>query len=347
MNSLRKILGLLMALMLATFAVTSFAASSTKVFFAQVQPFMASNATSVTITFFNTSPPPGLSTGNAIKVIAPFVGTTQLLKFTGLNITPGSSLELGPNGSYIVINNFPGINRGQSQTFTIGVTVIAPGCNAGTFGAEMKTGNSFNGDPFAPDAANMKLTSAIGCEFADTKPCGSQIDASVNGAGPNDPGYALVTIAPTLKDGSACTGNFAYVIQNSLLIDNKLVVTLTDPSNPLNDKAAFTADIVSNVRPVDATGYASDRLKVAYFKDSSQNWVYINAQTCLCAAPSVTCMPTNTVDPAPYLNQRAQACVGDYSWFTQGTGSPSNPALVKYFATVYGAGKDPAMGWAN
>jgi len=344
MNSLRKILGLLMAVMLAAFAGSSIAASTGKVFFAQVQPFMSSTASTVTITFFNTSPPPGLSAGNAIKVIAPFVGTTQLLAFTGQNITPGSSYELGPNGSYIIINNFQGINRGQSRTFTIGVTGIAPGCNLGTFGAEMKTGNSFNGDPFAPDGANMKLTSAIGCEFADTKPCGTVIDASVNGAGPNDPGYAKVTIAPTLKDGSACTGNFAYVIQNSLLIDNKLVVTLTDPSNPLNDKAAFTADIVSNVRPVDATGYASDRLQVAYFKNLAGDWIYINAQTCLCAAPSVTCMPTNTVDPAPYLNQRAQACVGDYSWFSEGTGSP-NPAVVKYFATVYGAGKDPAMGW--
>ena len=148
MNSLRKILGLLMAVMLATFAGSSIAASGTKTFFATSK---FTSATTVEVTFLNNSPPPGLSAGNSVKVVAPKNGNNLLVKITGLaSGSAGSILSLTNTStdSEIVINNFSGINRGQQKTFKLTVQVLTLDCQVATWGAKMNTGNSFNGDAF-------------------------------------------------------------------------------------------------------------------------------------------------------------------------------------------------------
>lgn len=322
MNSLRNVLGFLMVMMLATFAGSSIAAS--KSFYAEVDADIASAATTVTMTFYNNSPNP--STINSIRIVPP----NGLLTIT--NVSPGTP-SLQADGS-VIVNAIPGIKKGGQLAFTISVTINVTGCNVGTWGAFANAGNAYpQGDEFDPALSKMKMSSGIGCAFAGTVNCGGSFDASVGGAGPNDPGYANVTVGTTLKTGAPCTGPMGYGAVNSLLTDNKLVVVLSDPN------AAFIATINSVALPLDADGYASLRVKVAWEQDTFGNWIYINAPTCLCSSALSSCMPIDTVSTDPYFNQPVKVCAADYTWVVAG------PGLARYFATVIGTGNDPAMGW--
>lgn len=329
MNSLRKLLGSLMAVMLATFAGPSIAAGG-KVFYAEVQPVISSNATSYTVKYSNNSPGP--STINSIKIVPPKSGSVALLTIT--NVSPGAASPQA-DGS-IIVNNLPGIKRGASQVFTITVTNVATSCNVGTSNFFANAGNAYpQGDEFAQDPARMKTTSIVGCDFAGMVTCQDSAGFTVpNGAGPNDPGYANFKVE-SLKSGGACPGGTQYSISgmNTLLIDNKLAVALSDAN------AGFIASIVSPPLPLDAGGYASERVRVAWEQDGNGNWIYINAPTCSCSVATLACMPTDNVPTDPYYGQQVKACVADYSWVVTSTG------FAKYFATILGFGGDPAMGW--
>jgi hypothetical protein len=327
---MKSFCNIVFALVLATFAGSSFAAGG-KVFYAQVQGSIASTATSYTVTFFNNSPGP--STINSIKIVPPKSGNTALL--TIVSVSPGSS-ALQPDGS-VIVNNIPGIKRAASQVFTVIVNNVAAGCNAGTSAFFANAGNAYpSGDEFAADPTRMKTTSLIGCDFAGTVTCGdgNGFTTPQGGSDPNQSGYANFTVN-SLKSGGACPAGTPYTISgtNTLGLDNKLAVTLSDPN------AGFAATIVSQPLALDANGYASKRVQVAWEQDGSGNWKYIDAPTCLCSTAQLSCMPTDTVPTDPYFGQQVRACVADYSWVI------TSPGFAKYFATVLGFGGDPAMGW--
>lgn len=337
MNGMRKVLCFLMALMLATFAGSSIAA--TKTFYAQFQPFFASDATSYTATFYNNSPGP--STINSIKILAPTSGGVPLLRIT--NVSPGTAV-VSADGSSAIINGIPGIKRGANQVFTISVSNIAPGCNVGTSTAFANAGNAYpQGDEFQPDPTRMKLTSAVGCEFtAASVPCGGFFEAG--SAVSSDPGYVKVTIGDTLKDGTACPAgtSFGVDVVNTILIDDKVFVNLTGPQA---QNAAFSVDLNSLPLPVDANGWASRRLRVAWQVNASTGSpIYIDGPSCVCPSLLLACEPIDTVSTDPYFGQQVHACVSEYSSMTVGPDSFGN-ALVRYFAKVIAVGNDPAFGW--
>ena len=105
----------------------------------------------------------------------------------------------------------------------------------------------------------------------------------------------------------------------------------TDPA----ERGAFASIVSAPLALVD--GYAGLRVKVAWEQDTSGNWIYTQANTCLCSTASLACMPNGT--EAPYVGVQVRACVADYSWVIAGQG------FAKYYATILGFGGDPAMGW--
>ena len=137
MTSLRKSLGFLMAVMLATFAGSSIAAQ-TKTFYAFVQPL---TPTSVSITFCNNSPGP--STINSIKIAEASFGNTALVDITNVS-GPGTAVEDPTDGSWI-INGFTGIKRnacGAPWTITF-TSISGSGCQQGKWGAFANAGNAY------------------------------------------------------------------------------------------------------------------------------------------------------------------------------------------------------------
>ena len=195
-------------------------------------------------------------------------------------------------------------------------------------------GNSYSSR--ASTSVDLPATSSSFTIWAGLLACGDSFNASAPGAGANDPGYALITLGTTLKNGSACTGQIGINAQNTLLSDNKLVVLLSDPN------AAFTASINSVDLPV-VNGYASLRVKGAWEQDppNSGNWKYIELPTCSCSSALSSCMPIDASNPPDaYFGQTVKLCAADYTWMVGAT-----PGTAKYFATIIGVGNDPAMGW--
>jgi len=312
---------------LAAFSPASHADSVTKTFNATFPvTIKAGNPVTFSVTFYNTTP--GVATINSIKVY-PAPGVTFVSPYT----TQYSATLVG--GGALVITNFPGIKSQKNAAFTFYASVAGDCSTPSTWPQPLaNAGNSLQGDNFNWNGNNSQLTSNLGCDGLVS--CGGSINASVNGATSNDPGYALITVGTTLKNGDACTGPMGYAIQNLLLGQNKLVVTLT------NSNAAYTTQINSGDLPVDASGYASERVKVAWDKNTDGSWKYIQAPTCLCTSALSSCMPIDTVSTDPYFNTQVKACAVDYTWVTSPT-----PGFARYFATIIGVGNDPAMGWGD
>lgn len=168
LNTMRKLLCFFMATVLATFALPSGAAGE-KIFYALFPDVVLSGtAVPVNVTFVNVSAPPGVSTINSIKILAPLnVTINNVVPGTGSGTLSGPFAEPTlPGQQYWVVTNFTGIKRGEQKTFQFSVNTSAnASCAPANWGAEANTGNSYpQGDSFIAQTASMKLTSGIGCD---------------------------------------------------------------------------------------------------------------------------------------------------------------------------------------
>lgn len=130
MNSLRKALCVVTALVLAAFAAPGFAAKSpTKMFSVTLSAAPAAAGQQVvTATYFNQTPSGGNSTINSVILYAP-----AGLKFVDASTPDGGTALLAPDGSSVSVINMPGIKAGQTPPASWSMTVTldasaAPAC---------------------------------------------------------------------------------------------------------------------------------------------------------------------------------------------------------------------------
>ena len=200
MNGTRKVLCFLTAMMLAGFALPGFAGSTTKFFTASASAVVPLGTTpGIQFTFFNATPPPGVSTINSVSITPPPNVTIDCS-----SITPGTGVL--SSGS-CVVTNFPGIKTGKSGTFTFTTTTnsTVTSCAAGQWNSAANAGNAFpQGDVFQLSAGANQPSSGVGC------------DGSL---GCQDPGAATNPLAQfgdgtvvgyrgLNKDGSTCNNVF-------------------------------------------------------------------------------------------------------------------------------------------
>jgi hypothetical protein len=256
MNSLRKIVGFLMVLVLAVFALPSMADSVTKTFNATFPPVIANGGPQqIAVKFFNTTP--GVATINSIQVFpAPNIAfaKTATLPY----VTPGTgALQL--DGS-LIITNFTGIKSQKNQVFTFTVNVTATSCaNELWPKPSANAGNSLNGDVFGWNGTNTQLTSAVGC------------DGTLACQDPNAPPDPLATVSDTAvtvtrgpnKDGTACS---------SVGFDLTDFIVTTQPDNKvsfqwdssLQPNASFISTVHWNPQYVDPGTGLPKPTRVAY-----------------------------------------------------------------------------------
>jgi hypothetical protein len=191
MNNLRKMIGFLMVLMLATFALPSGAAQQ-KLFNVVFPTFITSSP--FTVTFNNTSP--GNSTINSISI-----AVTPNVSFSATDCAgtiPGpATLTLQADGS-CVITNFPGILSNTSRTFQLYITFASGAtCANATWTVNANTGNTYpQGTPFTP--VDQQLFSSCDGTLACQDPQGP-----INQAAKFSDAAVTVTHGSN-KDGLAC-----------------------------------------------------------------------------------------------------------------------------------------------
>jgi len=160
-NNFKRAFFILATMALAAFALPSLGASTTKFFYATFPTVVFNTGPAgnenISMTIFNATPPPGVSTINSMQIVAP----------AGVTINSISNGTLAPQGGGVyIVNNMTGIKSGQSKAFTLNVTVDGPNCVAETWGINANAGNAYpQGDVFTdqhPAAEN--LSSAVGCD---------------------------------------------------------------------------------------------------------------------------------------------------------------------------------------
>ena len=186
MNSLRKIVGFLMVLMLAAFALPSGAAPA-KLFNAVIPTFITSS--SVKVTFNNTSP--GNSTINSLSIAV--TGNVSISATNCANNTLGTGTL---TGGACVITNFSGIGSNASKTFQLPITFLSGAtCANATWVVNANTGNAYpQGTPFTPidQQYSSSCDAVLGCA-----------NEPASGSSTFDDGTVFMTRYSN-KDGSAC-----------------------------------------------------------------------------------------------------------------------------------------------
>lgn len=189
-----KVLGVVAAAMFAAWAPV---AAAQKVFFAEFPEVVATGVSTIQVTFFNATPPPGVSTINSIQLTAP-------ANVTITGVSPGT-LSPAAGGQVVVVNNIPGIRRGESRTFTLTVNNTATSCAQGTWDADANTGNAYpQGTEFAEIAEKMKETSGVGCDGILKCPSLPTTAPGIYNFTQNNSGNTTTGLRWENKDASAC-----------------------------------------------------------------------------------------------------------------------------------------------
>ena len=205
MIGMRKFLGLLMAMMLAVFALPSVAGSGTKSFYAEF-PTVSATST-VSVIFHNTSSAPGISTINSarIDVTAPAGVTITGVRMTAPTVVTTPALGVtGLGTNSVIITNFPGIKSHADGTFELTLSGVSGNCTAVQFFAYANSGNAYpQGDEFIPTRTDL-LTTSVNCDGVLKCP-------SLPSTVPGIYNYTEISGANTTtlvryenKDGSAC-----------------------------------------------------------------------------------------------------------------------------------------------
>jgi hypothetical protein len=169
MNSMRKALCFVTALLLAVFAAPGFAGNSpTKMFSVTLSAAAAAAGQQVvTATFFNQTPSGGNSTINSVILYAP-----SPLKFIDATTPQGGTFSIAPDGSSVSVINMPGIKAGQTPPASWSMTVTldasaAPACKSTDYPwptPYASTGNTpttVGGVPFAFQAGISNITTTL------------------------------------------------------------------------------------------------------------------------------------------------------------------------------------------
>ena len=315
MNGMRKVLCVLMAMMLAAFALPSIAASTTKYFYA-VFPTVVLNTgaagnENISLTINNSTPPPGVATINSMEIDAP----------AGVTINSISNGTLTPRGGGVYyVNNMIGIKSGQSKSLTLNVTVDGPNCVLETWGIFANAGNAYpQGDSFIdqhPAAEN--LNSAVGCD--GTLVCDTQI-TNVN---PTLDGgqHSVLGRGPKDADGSSCgTNAVPYSTDFIMLATQTFVFTeISGSQHP-------TVEYVLSWNAVAVTAWPNSRPTVAWLNTNGTPTsqpgtpAFIDALACLSDDLSnpTGIMPFMPVTGSPYNvtavdTVRAKMCIAEHGW---------------------------------
>jgi hypothetical protein len=209
MNSTRKLVGLLMVLAFAVFALPASAAGPAKIFGLTMSPStVTSNTQPLTATFSNLTPN-GNSVINTV-ILTPPNGLTATATFPngGNKVTcPATTVNsagqtVAVPGNSICVANIPSVMKaGCSPTacsWTMNVAVTLPNsCGVFTWAGQAFAGNSFNGDVFAYQSGSSSVTTTInaGCNY--------NINVSISPAGG---GTVSCTSNPVSYGGSStCT----------------------------------------------------------------------------------------------------------------------------------------------
>lgn len=157
MNNLRKILTLLMALMLATFALPSIAQQ--KIFSLKMTPATSAGSPAALTATFKNETPSGNSSFNSLVLTAP-AGLT----ITAFTPPPSGTATITNGGQKIQVSNMSPVGNGQ--TFVLNLTVTSAGATScaatsGAWSAVPWTGSTFSGNTFALVPANSSLTTTV------------------------------------------------------------------------------------------------------------------------------------------------------------------------------------------
>jgi hypothetical protein len=218
MNRIQIVLRVLVAMFLVAFALPIQAQNSTKFFYAEFKGVSLLTGT-VDVTFYNATPPPGVSTVNSLRIdiLLPqssvsITNVKMIDATTGAVLaSPSFALQLTPDppnpqaAKAYEIWNFPGFKNGKSATFRLTLGGLPTTCSSISWAAFANTGNSYpGGDEFQPTRTDL-LTSGVGCTETGTLNCDSN-----NSFG--DPAFGAAGNRGGNKDGSACVaGNYTFL----------------------------------------------------------------------------------------------------------------------------------------
>jgi hypothetical protein len=184
----RKILLSLVALALLAAAtvlpITLANAAPQKIYDLAVTPAsLSAGATNQTLTAtFKNATPSGNSTINSIKLFA-----AAPAGFTITEATGSGNEVIQPGGQSVWVSNVPGVRPGKFYVLTMKVTTpAAADCNGASvqWTADVRTGNSFSGDPFAPNDITATTTAlSVSCALSFTTPPSDALkDAAISPA---------------------------------------------------------------------------------------------------------------------------------------------------------------------
>ena len=264
MNSLRKIVGILLAMTLVAFALPGIAGPA-KSFTVNVSPLQVPVGTSnLTASFANVSPPQSNSTINSVILTLP-AGTgltiNSITPTTGVTLSPNVGLPYsGPGPLQIKVSGFTGV-KPLDPPFTITVNVTAPAgssCHAFAWSAQAFAGNSWTGDMFTL-VPPSSLTTNVACQFTGSVNCGGTIETG-DPAGGGQRWFFN-------KDGSTCAP-VDYNFTNNGTTDGSAILKWNIQSG-----AAFSYTVFGNPVGLDATGWplASGRPLVTWQFDGNGN----------------------------------------------------------------------------
>jgi hypothetical protein len=222
MNSMRKWVGLLMALAFAAVALPSSAAGPTKIFSIDMSPAtVTTTSASLTAKYANQTPN-GNSVINTV-ILSPPAGVTitgASFPFGGNSVTcPATTVNSAgqtvpvPPGS-ICVSGIPSVMKAgctPACSWSFNLTATLPNaCSVSTWSGQAFAGNSFNGDVFTFQPAYSKVTTTIGTQ------CPHNITATSSGpAGSGS--IAPPGVTSVAWDGSqtyTITANTGYYIAN-------------------------------------------------------------------------------------------------------------------------------------
>jgi hypothetical protein len=291
MNNLRKIVGFLMVLMLAAFALPSTAAAPAKYFTVSVSPTSLSspaNGVPLTLSFANASPQPNSNSAiNSLIVTLP-AGTG--LQINSISVPSPASYTLvpptaiGPNSGpvpgplQIKVNGIAagGLHVGD-PAFVVTINVTETTCHAFAFDAQAFAGNSWSGDVFTlVPPSNL----AVGCVFTGNAACNTQILTGDPAADGRRGTYN--------KGGTCADAGVDYTFYNNGPADGSTILKYDRTKG-----AAFSYTVTGKAEDVDSTGWPKNhRPVVAWDLDGSSPPIPSNISF------AVACVSSSL--PAPY-----------------------------------------------
>ncbi|HEY1329766.1 MAG TPA: hypothetical protein VGI14_22730 [Casimicrobiaceae bacterium] len=299
MKSLRFVLGLVLAVVVATFTIRADAGSSSpdKLFGVTTSTnfLTAGSSVSAVVVFTNQTPKGGNSYINSAKLALPsgvtYVGVSSIVTKNGNTTSSGGNASFS-NG-VVSINGITGVRPAGTLTVTVVLSVPSNGsCTATAWTGSAWTGNSFNGDPFTPypNADSNVAPVYAGCD--GILPCGGSFTKPAELIS-TDPGYSSSTRSLYNKDGST-TNSGCVAVPYSYTND---LLAASNPSSHLTwllqDTAVFTTSINFALRPAGPSGVVTATTAQVSWLPTSGGPVFIDAPACLGTNP-----PNNT--PAPY-----------------------------------------------